>query len=76
MKKNSEKLENMTTVRVNAKKNEVSPMTKKLMGGLNLSLQRLLTLRCRSNGTFCFCDAEGNIYTMKARELRAMMVEE
>ena len=66
----------MTTVRVNAKKNEVSPMTKKLMGGLNLSLQRLLTLRCRSNGTFCFCDADGNIYTMKAKEVKALMGQE
>ena len=42
----------MTTVTVNAKKNEVSSFTKKLMSGLDLSMQRLLTMRCRHNGTF------------------------
>jgi len=51
-------------------------MTKKLMGGLSLSLQRLLTLRCRNNGSFCFCDANGNIYTVKAKEVKAMMTQE
>ena len=66
----------MTTVTVNAKKNEVSSFTKKLMGGLDLSLQRLLTMRCRSNGSFYFCDADGNIYSMKAKEVKAMMTEE
>ena len=57
----------MTTVTVNAKKNEVSSFTKKLMSG---------TMRCRHNGTFCFCDADGNIYTVKAKEVRAMMEQE
>ena len=66
----------MTTVTVNAKKNEVSSFTKKLMNGLDLSAQRLLALRCRHNGTFCFCDANGNIYTVKAKDVRAMMEQE
>ena len=66
----------MTTVTVKAKKNEVSSFTKKLMGGLDLSLQRLLALRCRHNGSFCFCDAEGNVYTVKAKEVRALMNQE
>ena len=66
----------MTTVTVNAKKNEVSSFTKKLMGGLDLSMQRLLTMRCRHNGSFCFCDANGNVYTVKAKEVRAMMEQE
>ena len=66
----------MTTVTVNAKKSEVSSFTKKLMGGLDLSLQRLITLRCRNNGSFYLCDADGNIYTVKAKEVRAMMEEE
>ena len=48
----------MTTVTVNAKKNEVSSFTKKLIG------------------SFCFCDADGNIYTVKAKEVRAMMEQE
>ena len=66
----------MTTVTVNAKKGEVSSFTKKLMGGLDLSLQRLITMRCRHNGSFYLCDAEGNIYTVKAKEVKAMMTEE
>ena len=66
----------MTTVTVNAKKNEVSSFTKKLMGGLDLSMQRLLALRCRHNGSFGFCDTNGNIYTVKAKEVRAMMSQE
>ena len=74
----------MTTVTVNAKKNEVSSFTKKLMSGLDLSMQRLLTMRCRHNGTFCFCDADGNIYcdadgniyTVKAKEVKALMEQE
>ncbi|MBR5912119.1 MAG: hypothetical protein IKZ55_09050 [Bacteroidales bacterium] len=66
----------MTTVTVKAKKNEVSSFTKKLMSGLDLSMQRLLALRCRHNGSFCFCDAEGNIYTMKAKEVKALMTQE
>ena len=66
----------MTTVTVKAKKNEVSSFTKKLMSGLDLSMQRLLTMRCRHNGTFCFCDANGNIYTVKAKEVKALMEQE
>ena len=66
----------MTTVTVNAKKNELSSFTKKLMGGLDLSMQRLLTMRCRHNGSFCFCDADGNIYTVKAKQVRALMEQE
>ena len=66
----------MTTVTVNAKKNELSSFTKKLMGGLDLSMKRLLTMRCRHNGSFCFCDADGNIYTVKAKEVRALMEQE
>lgn len=66
----------MTTVTVKAKKNEVSSFTKKLMSGLDLSMQRLLALRCRHNGSFCFCDAEGRIYTVKAKEVKALMEQE
>lgn len=63
----------MTTVKVNAKKNEVSDLTKQLMTGLDLSFRRLVLLRSRHNGTMCFCDASGNIYTVKAKEVRALM---
>lgn len=66
----------MTTIKVNAKKSEVSPFTKKLMKGLDLSLNRLLLMRCRNNGTFCFCDEDGNIVTVKARQVKQMMTEE
>ena len=66
----------MTTVTVKAKKNEVSSFTKKLMGGLDLSLQRLITMRCRHNGSFYLCDADGNIYTVKAKEVKALMGQE
>ena len=66
----------MTTVKVNAKKNEVSDLTKMLMTGLDLSFRRLVIMRSRHNGTFCFCDADGNIYTVKAKEVRAMMEQE
>ena len=51
----------MTTVTVNAKKNEVSSFTKKC---------------CRHNGSFYLCDADGNIYTVKAKEVKAMMEQE
>lgn len=63
----------MTTVKVNANKSEVSPLTKKLMGGLDLSLRRLLLMRSRANGTFCLCDENGNIYTVKAKDVKQMM---
>ncbi|MGP1445973.1 MAG: hypothetical protein ACTTKO_00380 [Candidatus Limimorpha sp.] len=63
----------MTTVKVKAKKNEVSDLTKKLMEGLDLSFKRLLAMRCRTNGTFCFCDDKGRIYTVSAKEIRSMM---
>ncbi len=63
----------MTTVKVNAKKHEVSPSTRKLMAGLDISFQRLLSHRCRTNGTFCFSDEKGQIFTMKAREVKAML---
>ncbi len=66
----------MTTVKVNAKKGEVSDLTKRLMGGLDLSFRRLLMLRCRNNGSFCFCDDKGNIYTVKAKEVKQMMMNE
>ena len=66
----------MTTVTVNAKKGEVSSFTKKLMGGLDLSMQRLIAMRCRHNGSFYLCDADGNIYTVKAKEVREMMTQE
>ena len=66
----------MTTVTVNAKKNEVSSFTKKLMSGLDLSMQRLIAMRCRYNGSFYLCDADGNIYTVKAKDVRAMMEQE
>ena len=66
----------MTTVTVNAKKNEVSDLTKKLMGGLDLSFRRLLMMRCRNNGSFCFCDENGNIYTVKAKDIKNMMMSE
>ena len=63
----------MTTVKINAKRSEVSPLTKKLMNGLDLSLRRLLIMRCRNNGSFCFCDEKGNIITVKARDVKQMM---
>ena len=63
----------MTTVKVNAKKNEVSEMTKMLMTGLDLSFRRLVLLRSRHNGTMCFCDVKGNIYTVKAKDVKTMM---
>ena len=50
----------MTTVKVNAKKEEVSPLTKQLM-------------RSRHNGTMCFCDEKGNIYTVKAKDVKTLM---
>lgn len=65
----------MTTVKVNANKSEVSPLTKKLMGGLDLSLKRLLLMRSRTNGTVCLCDENGNIYTVKAKDVKQMMTE-
>ena len=65
----------MTTVKVNANKSEVSPLTKKLMGGLDLSLRRLLLMRSRANGTFCLCDENGNIYTVKAKDIKQMMTQ-
>ena len=63
----------MTTVKVNAKKNEVSEMTKMLMTGLDLSFRRLVLLRSRHNGTMCFSDEKGNIYTEKAKDVKTMM---
>jgi len=63
----------MTTVKVNAKKNEVSDLTKQLMTGLDLSFRRLVILRSRHNGTMCFCDENGHIYTLKAKEVKTMM---
>ena len=39
----------MTTVKVNAKKDEVSDLTKQLMNGLDLSFRRLLIMRSRHN---------------------------
>ena len=63
----------MTTVKVNAKKNEVSEMTKMLMTGLDLSFRRLVLLRSRHNGTMCFCDDKGNIYTVKAKDVKTLM---
>lgn len=48
-------------------------MTKALMNGLDLSFRRLVTLRSRHNGTMCFCDEKGNIYTVKAKEVKTMM---
>ncbi|MBR6877975.1 MAG: hypothetical protein IKM95_01145 [Bacteroidales bacterium] len=63
----------MTTVKVNAKKNEVSDLTKALMNGLDLSFRRLVLLRSRHNGTMCFCDEKGNIYTVRAKEVKTMM---
>ena len=63
----------MTTVKVNAKKDEVSDLTKQLMNGLDLSFRRLLIMRSRHNGTMCFCDEKGNIYTVKAKEVKTML---
>ena len=63
----------MTTVKVNAKKNEVSPLTKQLMCGLDVSFRRLVILRSRHNGTMCFCDDKGNIYTVKAKDVKTLM---
>ena len=63
----------MTTVKVNDKKEEVSPLTKQLMCGLDVSFRRLVIMRSRHNGTMCFCDASGNVYTVKAKEVRALM---
>jgi hypothetical protein len=64
----------MTTVKVNAKKHEMSDLTKKLMQGLDLSFKRLLKQRCKENGTFCFSE-NGQIITVKAKEVRSMMRE-
>ena len=58
----------MTTVKVNAKKNEVSDLTKMLM-----TFRRLVIMRSRHNGTMCFCDEKGNIYTVKAKDVKARM---
>ncbi|MCF0200118.1 MAG: hypothetical protein HUK16_01930 [Bacteroidales bacterium] len=63
----------MTTVRVNAKKSEVSPLTKKLMNGLDLSINRLLVMRSRNNETLCFIDENGDIVNVKARKVMKMM---
>ena len=63
----------MTTVKVNAKKNEVSDLTKMLMNGLDLSFRRLVLLRSRHNGTMCFCDDKGHIYTVKAKDVKTLM---
>lgn len=65
----------MTTVKVNAAKSKVSPLTKKLMSGLDLSLRRLMIMRSRSNGTFCLCDENGNILTVKAKDVKQKMSE-
>ena len=48
-------------------------MTKMLMTGLDLSFRRLVLLRSRHNGTMCFCDEKGNIYTVKAKDVKTMM---
>ena len=48
-------------------------MTKQLMCGLDVSFRRLVIMRSRHNGTMCFCDASGNVYTVKAKEVRALM---
>ncbi len=66
----------MTTVTVDAKKNEVSSFTKKLMSGLDLSMQRLIAMSCRQKGSSYLPDADGNIYTVKATKVRAMMEQE
>ena len=63
----------MTTVKVNAKKNEVSDLTKMLMNGLDLSFRRLVILRSRHNGTMCFCGDKGHIYTVKAKDVKTLM---
>lgn len=63
----------MTTVKVNAKKEEVSPLTKQLMCGLDVSFRRLVIMRSRHNGTLCFCDEKGNIYTVKAKDVKTLM---
>ena len=63
----------MTTVKVNAKKNEVSELTKQLMTGLDLSFRRLVIMRSRHNGTMCFCDEKGRIYTVRAKDVKTMM---
>ena len=63
----------MTTVKVNAKKNEVSDLTKMLMTGLDLSFRRLVIMRSRHNGTMCFCDEKVNIYTVKAKDVKTKM---
>ena len=55
---------------------ECQEVTKKLMSGLDLSMQRLIAMRCRHNGSFYLCDADGNIYTVKAKEVKAMMEQE
>lgn len=65
----------MTTVKVNANNSEVSPLTKKLMSGLDLSLRRLLLMRSRANGTVCLCDENGNIITVKAKDVKQMMTQ-
>lgn len=45
------------------------------MSGLDLSLRRLLLMRSRANGTVCLCDENGNIITVKAKEVKQMMTE-
>ena len=48
-------------------------MTKQLMCGLDLSFRRLVIMRSRHNGTMCFCDEKGNIYTVKAKDVKTLM---
>ncbi|MBP5572991.1 MAG: hypothetical protein J6X40_02360 [Bacteroidales bacterium] len=51
----------------------MSDLTKQLMTGLDLSFRRLVIMRSRHNGTMCFCDEKGHIYTVKAKEVKMMM---
>ena len=54
----------------NTKNNEMSDLAQQFKSGLNLSFRRLLVMRRRSNGSFCFCDAQGHVYTVQARDMK------
>ena len=59
----------MATVKVNAKEKDLSDFAKKIMLGLDISFKKLVKQRSIEDGSLCFSDENGRVYTVQAKEI-------
>lgn len=65
----------MRRIKANARRSDMSDFTKRFVTGLEMSFNKLLQQRCRENGSFYFSNEQGQPVTVRAKEVRTIMLK-